>query len=273
MTGKGGVVDDERTVYEYHPQEDEWFKLDKYEYWYFAMAALNNKLTLVGGRGSYTKLFQATSEISVWEKKKKETSYQWTHPYPDMPSRRWSPAVATYNKWLVVAGGNDGRHELATVELLNIVTLQWSSMASLPVNCSHMTAAVVEHELFLVGGTLNTTLVVSLPDILDSDESCTTTKTSAQWRTLHAPTLERSAAIAFHGSLLAVGGDHGDDYSTAIHIYQPDTKMWSKFADLPTARSSCSCALLSSGEIIVAGGLDSNGKRSSRIDAAALPHF
>jgi len=104
---------------------------------------------------------------------------------------------------------------------------------------------------------------VSLPDVIDSDESCTTTKTSAQWRTLHAPTLERSAAIAFHGSLLAVGGDHDDDYSTVIHIYQPDTKMWSKYADLPTARSSCSRALLSSGEIIVAGGFDSNGIQTS----------
>ena len=30
MTGKGGVDDDECTVYEYHPQ-DEWFKLDKDE--------------------------------------------------------------------------------------------------------------------------------------------------------------------------------------------------------------------------------------------------
>ena len=127
--------------------------------------------------------------------------------------------------------------------------------------------------MFLVGGTLNTTLVVSLPDITDSGESCTTTKTSAQWHTLHAPTLESSATIAFHGSLLAIGGDHGDVYSTAIHIYQPDTKKWNKFADLPTAQSSCSCALLSSGEIIVAGGFDHNGKRTSRIDAAALPHL
>ena len=183
------------------------------------MATLNNKLILVGGCGSYTKLFRATNKIAVWEKKG--------------VSHQYSPAIASYNKWLVVAGGHNGLNELAAVELLNVDSLQWLSMASLPVNCSHMTAAIVEHELFLVGGTLNTTLVVSLPDILDGDESCTTTKTFAQWRTLHAPTLERSAAIAFHGSLLPVGGDGGNDYSTAIHIYHPDTKMWSKFADLP----------------------------------------
>ena len=69
-----------------------------------------------------------------------------------------------------------------------------------------MTAAIIEQELFPVGGTLNTTLVVSLPNITDSGEICTTTKTSAKWCIFHAPTLERSAVIAFHGSLLAVGG-------------------------------------------------------------------
>ena len=63
VTSKSAVDDDEHTVYEYHPQEDEWFILDKYECWYFAMVALNNQLTLVGGRGSYTKFFRASSEL------------------------------------------------------------------------------------------------------------------------------------------------------------------------------------------------------------------
>jgi len=72
VTGKGGVVADECTVDKYHPQEDEWFKLVVCKYWYFPMAALNNKLTLVGGRGSYTKLFRATNELAVWEKRKRK---------------------------------------------------------------------------------------------------------------------------------------------------------------------------------------------------------
>jgi len=36
------------TVTEYHPQEDKWLNLEQYQYQWFAMAALNNKLTLVG---------------------------------------------------------------------------------------------------------------------------------------------------------------------------------------------------------------------------------
>ena len=82
------------------------------------MATLNNKLTLVRGRSSYTRYFRATNKIAVLEKKGVTYQLQWTHPYPDMPSYRWSPAVATYNKWLVVAGGNDDSNELAAVELL-----------------------------------------------------------------------------------------------------------------------------------------------------------
>ena len=82
------------------------------------MAALQKKLTLVGGLDTSTQTLKATNQIAVWEEK--GMSHQWTHPYPPMPTHRYSPAVATHNQWLVVAGGyDDGHNELAAVELLN----------------------------------------------------------------------------------------------------------------------------------------------------------
>ena len=254
-------VDDGLSVFQYEAGQDKWLKLKQYRWRRFAMAALQKKLTLVGGLDTSTQTLKATNQIAVWEEK--GMSHQWTHPYPPMPTHRYSPAVATLNQWLVVAGGyDDGHNELAAVELLNIDSQQWMSMTPLPMKCDSVTSAIVQHELFLVGGTLTTTLAMSLPD----SSSCTTTKT---WRTLTAPPLKRTAAITFHGALLAFGGRHGKYRSKAIHIYQPTTNDWSKVEDLPTARSSCSCTLLASGEILVAGGRESDGY-SSRVDVATV---
>ena len=126
-------------------------------------------------------------------------------------------------------------------------------------------------ELYLLGGTLTTeTLVVSLPEISRSSVNSATTNTSAQWRTLPAPPLESSAATSVQGSVVAIGGRHGNTISTAIHVYQPATNNWKKVGDLPSPRHSCTSTLLPSGEILVAGGFDSNGYRTSRVDAAAL---
>ena len=261
--GGGPYSDDERTVWQY--ESDRWVRLERYQYWRFAMAAVKKKLTLVGGRGRDPSGWRVTNEIAVWERK--GVSHQWTHPYPPMPTPRRSPAVATHNQWLVVAGGCDVCYnDLAAVDLLNTDTRQWLSTTPLPVKCSHVTTAIVQDKLYLVGGSLTTTLVVSLPDLVSTDSA----NTAKSWRTLSSPPLERSAAITLHGALLAVGGCHGNDRSTAIHAYQPDRNNWKQVGELPTARSECACTLLPSGELLVAGGYDSNGNRTSRVDVAAM---
>ena len=233
------------------------------------MAILTDKLILVGGFNPST--WKATNQVAVWEGE--GTSREWTHPYPPMTTPRGSPAVVTYGDRLVVAGGMKSLigDALATVEVLNTTTHQWLSASPLPVGCHEMTSAIVNQELFLLGGTLTTeSLVVSLPDITQSSVHSATTNKSVQWRTLPAPPLKDSAAISLCGSLLAIGGLHDNKRSTAIHIYQPATNNWSKVGDLPSPRSSCSCALLSRGHILVAGGYNSNGNRTSRVDVATL---
>lgn len=260
--------DDAHTVYEYRPQEDRWLRLPQYECVYFSMTILNQKLILVGGLNAST--LQETNQVAVWETE--GVSQGWTHPYPPMITPRDCPAIATYDRRLVVAGGRGSGDYLATVEVLDTTSHQWLSTSPLPMKCCDMTSAIIQDELFLLGGTLTTeAFVVSLPNIMHTNASSATTKTSNQWRTLLPPPLEWSTAIALQGSLLAIGGrHHGNHCSTAIHLYQPSTNSWHNVGDLPTPRTACSCALLPSGEILVVGGLDSNGKQTGRVDAAAL---
>ena len=168
---------------------------------------------------------------------------------------------------LVMAGGCDAcGADLTTVEILDtsVSHSQWLSATPLPVRCSEISTAIIHCTLYLLGGSLGKqVLSVSLPALTQTD------KPPAQWRTLPDAPLERSTAITVRGSLLAVGGSHGQQRSSAIHVYKQENNTWNKVGDLPTERQDCVCCLLPSGEILVAGGCDRNGNWASRMDVAS----
>ena len=267
----GGAADDEHTVLMYE-QGAGWRTLPRYQYSHFAMAVLQDQLTLVGGRDQSGK--KVTNQIAVWD------SQQWTHPYPFMPTPRRRPAVVTYIKWLVVAGGHDGNHCLSTVEIMDSTNKQWFTATPLPVKCRNMTSAIVGEECYFMGGFTDQSVTnkpnkqvfhVSISAITSQAPSQSGI-TPVQWHTLPDTPLALSAALALHGSLLAVGGRHSSgDSSSVIHLYQPESGQWVKVGDLPTARDSCSCTLLPSGEILVAGGrIVRPGCYISQVDVASL---
>ena len=269
--GGGGADKDEdqHTVLMYE-QGAGWRTLPRYQYTQFTMAVLQDQLTLVGGCESSTE--KVTNQIAVWD------SRQWTYPYPPMPTPRSQSAVVTYIKWLVVAGGDDGiNHPLSTVEIMDTTNKQWFTTTPLPVGCRNMTSAIVGEKCYFMGGFTDhyqenkQVFHVSISAITSQAPSQSAI-IPIQWHTLPDTPLEWSAALALHGSLLAVGGRHSsEDPSSAIHLYQPGSRQWVKVGDLPTARSSCSCTLLPSGEILVAGGYIKQGSSYiSRVDVASV---
>ena len=54
------------------------------------------------------------------------------------------------------------------------------------------------------------------------------------------------------GSLVVVGGSYGSTKCSAIHLYQPERKKWTKVGDLPTERRHCFCIALPNGKLLVA---------------------
>jgi len=85
-----GNLDDAHVVYEYDEASNKWISLPLYDYRWFGMSVLTDKLVLVGGM--YISTGEITNQVAVWE----EMSQGWTHPYPPMTTPRLSPAVATY---------------------------------------------------------------------------------------------------------------------------------------------------------------------------------
>ena len=248
-------------ILRYDPHTNNFTEL-QYQYCAFTMTELTHQLVVVGGIDLSTR--KTTNKVSVWSPSQRS----WTQPYPAMNTPRMSPAVSTYHQHLVVAGGCDvSGTALATVEILStsVSHCQWLSATGLPVSCSRMSAAITHGTLYLLGGTLGKkVLSVSLSALTQN------TKPPAVWRTLPDAPLECSTAIAVHGSLLAVGGSHDRQRSSAIHVYNQEKNAWNKVGDLPTERSYCASCLLPSGEILVAGGEDKNGLDIRRMDAAAV---
>ena len=254
------IAESSGDILRYDPHTNELTELPHCQYWGFTLTELTHQLVMVGGFDPST--HKTIKTVSVYDPSQRS----WKQPYPPMNTPRRYPAVSTYHQRLVVAGGYDGFTNLASVEILDasVHHCQWLSATPLPVSCSDMSAAITHDTLYLLGGTLGKqVLSVSLSALTQTD------KPPAQWRTLPDTPLECSTAIAVHGSLLAVGGSHGRQGSSAIHVYDQEKNAWNKVGDLPTERQDCACCLLPSGEILVAGGTG-RYNWTSRMDVAAV---
>jgi len=248
------------TLQAYDTESDEWAKLPGYQYCLFGIALVNDHLTLVGGQDRDTT--NVTNKLGVWN----PTSEQWTHPYPPMITPRCRSEVATYNNYLLAAGGEGDRHlPLNTVEVLDVrAGQQWLSATQLPTPCEYMTSAILHDNWYII--TQNKQVMyISLPHVCTIPQTFSkSNKTPAQWHHLPNTPLYHSTAIVLHGSLLTVGGSDGNNTSTAIHLYHPQRNTWNEVGNLPTPRKHCAVALLPNGEILIAGG------HNTRIDIAAV---
>ena len=176
-----------------------------------------------------------------------------------------------YDIWLLVAGGYGATWtNLATVELFNTFMNQWLATSSLPRPCDLLTSAIVEDYGYLVMYSKQV-FRVSLPDIISQTvDQSTASKSPALWCRLPDTLVSCSAAISLRGYLLAMGGRHDNLTRTDIHLYQPESEQWTKVGDLPNVREYCSCVMLPSGELLVAGGQESYVELTSRVDVAPV---
>ena len=257
-------VDDEYYIQVFNMKTQNWSRLPRYRYKYFAMTVINHHLTLVGGRGGGG--WEVTNQLAVYE----PSSQHWTFPYNPMPTPRYRPAVLMYDIWLLVAGGRDARlTDLATVELFNTSTNQWLAASSLPTPCELLTSAIVDNYGYLVTHSKQV-FRASLPDIVSQTVNQSTSKSPALWCRLPDTPLSCSTAISLRGYLLAVGGSHDNSTRTDIHLYQPESEQWTKVGELPNVRQYCTCVVLPSGEVLVAGGEESSVELTSRVNVASV---
>ena len=289
-----------QTVMVCDPQQDTWFKLPPYQYTQFALAVVNDQLVLVGGEDETT--WKDTAMLGVWN----EQSQTWTNPFPPMPTARHLPSVVTHdNRWLVVVGGKLELEDslvgtvTANVEILDTTLGQWYHGAPAPQPCQTASTATVGNMCYAIGGftkgdsSSSKVFSMCLDDLisqavpqpasvivpptqstspLETIPHTPHTPSTLPWETLYDTPLPLSTALALNGALLAIGGlENGTRASKAIYLYQPSSKKWVKAGELPTVRATCACIVLTSQEILVAGGFGSiPGGVTDRVEVATL---
>ena len=248
--GWTGIEHDMCTVMKLDLQQNILTKLPQYSAKWFAMTSYANELVLVGGQDPVTG--NRINQIAQF------TSGRWTNPYPPMITARHSSTAFCFKHYIIVAGGWDYRRHTSSVEVLDVISRGWYIAESLPNPRYELKSTLIGNILYLMGGWDHTgpTKVVHKVD-LNQLISRTVSKqaTPTLWKSIENTLLEYSTPIKFRGFLLAVGGhdDHGNP-SSSIHLYQPEVRRWVKVGEMPTARYNCTCSVLPSGEVIVAGG-------------------
>ena len=249
----------------YDPQHDSYDTLPPYTCRYFSMAVVNNQLVLVGGMDVRTR--KKTNRLGVW-------NGQWTHTLPPMPTARSvASSIAHNNRWLVVIGGRDDVRALSCVEILDMSESgQWYRATPLPHPCFRVLPVTIGNMCYLLGGfttgddPLKKVLSVCLDSLITQAVSqpagASAPPTSSPWQALPDTPLNCSTALSFNGALLAVGGAYGSD---DIYHYQSSSKRWIEAGELPTGRRGCTCTVLSSGKVFVAG-----GGGTTRVDIALV---
>ena len=229
-------------VYSYTVPENQWTKLPQCKHASFAMAVINDVLTTIGGRGQWA---VTNTLLSL-------SGSSWEEVLPPMPTKRMCTAAANTPTHLVVAGGISGG-VIATVEVLNTETLQWSTASSLSEAVESPQMTTCGECLYLADHDSNHVFSCSVEELLKSTNS---SDGGFQWTRLASnPTTEGFTLATLRGHVLAIGGYNDYSRTGAIHSYDAACKSWSVISEMPTPRQNILAAVLPSNELVVVGGV------------------
>jgi hypothetical protein len=163
-----------------------------------------------------------------------------------MPTPRCNPAGAlgSDGRIYVFGGSQDppGAMLLSIVEVYDPTTDRWSAQPTMPTARSHMGAAAVGENIYVIGGPGSN--VVEIYNLA-----------TQTWSTgSPMPTARHTLGVARapNGKIFAVGGWGG--YLDTIEELDPQTGKWRSLPSMPTARSWVNAAVTADGKLYAIGG-------------------
>ena len=279
--GIGGDVVSARTVQVYSVSHQRWKTLPLSPQFFSQGVEIKGKLVLIGGRESSSRT--VTNLVSSWN------GQVWHQELPPMPTKRLALGVTTYQNLVVVAGGRgeDGKTLLSSIAILNITTLQWSTLENLtlPEPMFEMQFTVSSAHLYVASASIaydvatntDTTkkTVWQLP--LTALENALTTEgdnISHHWTEVAPTPYYRSALLQDTAHVVAVGGyDESDTPTSDVFVYDPNNNKWSKVGQFGVPRAFCAVVSLSSTSFIVCGGCtDATDPQNTRLTSVEMVH-
>ena len=265
-------------VYAYDTVEHSWSQLPDCTFRSCPSAIVNNLLTLIGGiRGDIitNKLFSLT---------KKGKNLRWTEEFPQsMPTNRWGASALSTGTDLIVAGGTgSGGDIVATTEVMDTETYQWSIASDLPQPMQYGSLLQIsDNRLYMLGGidgsmkpiqSVYTCSLNALRQTCSRKRLVRFSKGSDVWSRVTDIPVIHSTYVCAGRRLLAIGGlDSQEKTSNAIHAYNPSNKSWDIVSHMSTPRQNCYVALLPDNRLIVVGGKTQVfGHETDKVEIASL---
>ena len=248
-------------VHTYDLQKEVWGRVTDCSYENSCLIIVQGMLTAIGG-GPYGRptnsLLSLTGEGG---------DSKWSPVFPAMPTKRQSTAAVYDGCSLIVAGGY-GDNRLATVEVLDTNTRQWSTASSLLHPYNRATLEICGDRLYMLGGSdqpfhgTHSVLTCSVPELLQSCQTqslagklrTSTLKKKQVWRYVADAPHKLSTCSVLCGRLDAVGGrDEAGKDTTAISTYNEKTHSWETMADMPTTHNRALVAIVSRKMMVIGG--------------------
>lgn len=254
-------------IYVYDVTCNKWNKLPDYPNAKCSLVIIDDFITTVGGTHKGNTTSQLLSLIGEGRQR------QWKDCLPPMPTKRCRNSVLCSQRAVIVAGGvTDGNVVCNAVEVMNIDTRMWTTVASLPEPLYRSSAAICGGSIYLLGGfdrkhlAVKSVLVCSISPLLKS--SASSTSTSKVWGQIPDLPVTQSTCVSLRGQLLVVGGmdvERGHYRTAYIRVFDPIAKQWEIVGRMSTPRRRCYATVLLEEQLMVVGGLADNGRNG--IDA------
>ena len=232
-----------------------------------SLAFVNGHPTAIGG---YEKKFYPTNKLLILV----HGIGKWVEHFPPMPSERGESVAVTTDQHLIVAGGSNWvSNHLCTVEVMDVQSLQWSAVASLPQPYSDASAVICGDQLHMLGGYDEThagtksAWTCSITELLLDQTSNPMT-----WCKIADTPFHCSTCAALDGELFAVGGMSMKDNKAVdtVYKYNPSIDSWDLFSCMPTARRESLVAVFPNNEIVVVGGYEVTPAIAKTVDFGCI---
>ena len=267
-----------RTVQVYSVSHQTWNTLPLSPQYHSRGVEINGKLVLIGGAESSSGA--VTNLVSTWN------GQVWHQELPPMPTKRIRPGVTTYQNLVVVAGGRgeDMQTLFSSIIILNITTLQWSTLGNLTlpqpmcemqitISNAHLYVASAKsaYDVAIDTSTTNKT-VWQLP--LTALENALTTEgdnVSHHWTEIAPTPYWHSVLLQDTAHVVAVGGrDKSGTPTSDVFVYDPNNNKWTKRGQFGVPRAHCAVVSLNSTSFIVCGGYTDRRVRNTFLTSVEM---
>ena len=286
--GYTGSSKADAVVYMYSPKLDMWKLLPPSPLKWFSIVDLNSHIVLVGGKETLTQSLslEFTNKVASWDQ---EIS-QWKFSLPPMLNRRVSPIAISYDRNLIVAGGNKGVLDF-NIEILNAENQQWQNVSQLPLSCTSLNTVWNEHWYFYRECD-HTVIRISLSSLTacakeqeqktleygtdsgynlmsyslgsrNSEPIKNASTTITEWEIYSHLSFTPIQICTIQNYLVAISNECSPKKELSAFAYVPESNSWTNVGRMPEECSTSSFVLTNSGDLFLVGG-DSNSSTGSQ---------